>query len=139
MKAIGHARRKKPMSQNNKTLNNNNMKSIITKSTLYLLCLSQNQHFVCCCICDAYRHLFIECSKTYFLMQCFSLYPFIDSEFSPVGYFILTSCDIFPTLLKEDSYESTCFNNLISPTKIYCYRHWRACRGCAAISLVLHR
>ncbi|KDA56883.1 hypothetical protein AA98_3321 [Escherichia coli 2-011-08_S1_C1] len=54
------------MSQNNKTLNNNNMKSIITKSTLYLLCLSQNQHFVCYCIFDAYRHLFIECPKTYF-------------------------------------------------------------------------
>ena len=44
-------------------------------------------------------------------MQRFSLYPFIDSEFSPVGYFLLTSCDIFPLLLKEDSYESTCFIN----------------------------
>ncbi|EFC3704716.1 hypothetical protein FTX03_07690 [Escherichia coli] len=62
------------MSQNNKTLNNNNMKSIITKSTLYLLCLSQNQHFVCCCICDAYRHLFIECSKTYFFNTMFFRY-----------------------------------------------------------------
>ncbi|PQO02995.1 hypothetical protein C5K19_20350, partial [Shigella flexneri] len=33
------------------------------------------------------------------------------------------------TLLKEDCHESTCFINLISPTKISCYRHWRACRG----------
>ncbi|ESA65045.1 hypothetical protein HMPREF1588_04508 [Escherichia coli 110957] len=54
------------MNKNNKTLNNNNMKLIFLKSTLYLLCLSQNQHFDCYCICDAYRHLFIECPKTYF-------------------------------------------------------------------------
>ncbi|TFA42351.1 hypothetical protein BON90_06450 [Escherichia coli] len=54
------------MSKNNKTLNNNNMKLIFLKSTLYLLCLSQNKYFVCYCICDAYLYLFIECPKVYF-------------------------------------------------------------------------
>ncbi|EFB3580613.1 hypothetical protein FM903_08640 [Escherichia coli] len=62
------------MSKNNKTLNNNNMKLIFLKSTLYLLCLSQNQYFDCCCICDAYRNLFIECPKTYFFNAMFFRY-----------------------------------------------------------------
>ncbi|EGO7541971.1 hypothetical protein FFW82_15685 [Escherichia coli] len=84
------------MNQNNKMLNNNNMKFILIKSSLCLLCLSQNQCFICLCICDAYLYLSIECSKTYFFSRCFSLSPFIDSEFSPVGCFLLTSCDIFP-------------------------------------------
>ncbi|HAH2864768.1 TPA: hypothetical protein GF674_09795 [Escherichia coli] len=65
--------KKNPTNQNNKTLNNN-MKLIFLKSTLYLLYLSQNQHFVCYCICDAYRHLFIECSKTYFFNAMFFRY-----------------------------------------------------------------
>ncbi|HAH2765154.1 hypothetical protein APT25_09175 [Escherichia coli] len=63
------------MSQNNKTLNNNNMKLIFLKSTLYLACLSQNQYFVCYCICDAYRHLFIEYPKAYFSNAMFFRYP----------------------------------------------------------------
>ncbi|EFK22735.1 hypothetical protein HMPREF9530_00606 [Escherichia coli MS 21-1] len=66
--------KKNPMNKNNKTLNNNNMKLIFLKSTLYLLRLSQNQHFDCCCICDAYRHLFIECPKTYFFKAMFFRY-----------------------------------------------------------------
>ncbi|KDW74588.1 hypothetical protein AB14_1888 [Escherichia coli 1-392-07_S1_C1] len=66
--------KKNPINQNNKTLNNNNMKLIFLKSTLYLLYLSQNQHFVCYCICDAYLYLFIECSKTYFSNAMFFRY-----------------------------------------------------------------
>ncbi|RBX89778.1 hypothetical protein DS967_12660 [Escherichia coli] len=62
------------MNKNNKTLNNNKMKLIFLKSTLYLLCLSHNQHFDCCCICDTYRHLFIECPKTYFFNAMFFRY-----------------------------------------------------------------
>lgn len=50
------------------------MKLIFLKSTLYLLYLSQNQHFVCYCICDAYLYLFIECSKTYFSNAMFFRY-----------------------------------------------------------------
>ncbi|EFN9756018.1 hypothetical protein DWG93_18685 [Escherichia coli] len=70
---------------------------ILRKSTIYLPCMSHNRYFIRYYIRDAYHHLFIECSKTYlFHSLVFRHSPFIDSEFSTVGCFLLTSCDIFP-------------------------------------------